>query len=95
MIRSEKMVLRRTEEVDRWLKEATKIYNQCLYYFRKEFFDARNEKRIPSYDTKKIYGLVKERDSWRESTLDYNVMQQVFKKVKETWFSFLKARKAY
>lgn len=95
MIRSEKMILKKTEEVDRWLQEATAIYNQCLYHFRQECFGARDEKRKPDYDTKKIYSLVKESEAWKTSTLDYNVMQQVFKKVKETWFSFLKAKKAY
>ena len=34
MIRSEKMILRLTDEINMWFDEATKIYDQALYYFR-------------------------------------------------------------
>lgn len=34
MIRSEKMVLKKTDEIEKWLSEATAIYNQVLYYLR-------------------------------------------------------------
>lgn len=40
MIRSEKMILRKTDEVKQWLDEATVIYNQALYYLRFEYFAA-------------------------------------------------------
>ena len=89
------MVLRMTDEMNRWFKEGTEIYDQCLYYFRQEFFRARDTKTKPDYDTRAIYNLVKDTSAWKNSSLDYNVRQQVFKKVKENWFSFLKARKAY
>ena len=36
MIRSEKMILKKTDEIGRWLIEATAIYNQTLYYIRQE-----------------------------------------------------------
>lgn len=34
MIRSEKMVLKKTVEIDKWLIYATAIYDQALYYLR-------------------------------------------------------------
>jgi len=40
MLRSEKMILSKTEEMARWLSDATAIYNQVLYYLRQEYFAA-------------------------------------------------------
>lgn len=40
MIRTEKMILRKTDEIANWLSEATAIYNQGLYFLRQEYFVA-------------------------------------------------------
>ena len=45
MIRSEKMILRKTNEIANWLSEGTAIYNQGLYFLRQEYFNAQREKR--------------------------------------------------
>ena len=72
MIRAEKMILRKTDEVSKWLSEATAIYNQALFYLRQEYFDAKKLKRKPEYLKIDLYKLVKETDSWKTSGLDIN-----------------------
>ena len=43
MVRAEKMILRKTDEIASWLSEAIAIYNQALYYLRQEYFNAQKE----------------------------------------------------
>ena len=57
MIRSEKMILRKTDEMANWLFEATAIYNQGLYFLRQEYFAAQKENRQPKYSNIKLYDL--------------------------------------
>ena len=49
MIRSEKMILRKTDEISNWLSEATAIYNQGLYFLRQEYFATQKENRQLKY----------------------------------------------
>lgn len=95
MIRAEKMILRKTNEVSKWLSEATAIYNQALFYLRQEYFDAKKLKRKPEYLKIDLYKLVKETDSWKTSDLDINAKQYVIRKVNDNWKSFYKACKSY
>ena len=95
MVRSEKMILRLTDEIDRWLDEATKIYDQALYFFRQDFFKARDEKVLCKHDFKKIYSLLKDSAVWKESSLDYNAKQYVLRKVQDNFKSFYSTLKAY
>ena len=95
MVRSEKMILAKTDEIVTWLSDATAIYNQCLYYFRQEYFGAKKENRKAEYSKIDSYRLVKESESWKNSTLDINAKQYVLRKVKDNWFSFYKACKSY
>ena len=89
MTRSEKMILKKTDEIDKWLNEATKIYDQALYHFRQEFFRARDNNDKPHYDIKTIYKSLKESNAWKESTLDYNAKQYIFRKVQKQLEIFL------
>lgn len=59
MIRSEKIILKKTDEIDKWLSQATVIYDQCLYYLRQEYFQAKKDGRKPDYTKIKLYELVK------------------------------------
>lgn len=95
MIRSEKMILKKTDEIDRWLSEATSIYDQALYYLRQEYFQAEKEGRKPDYKKIKLYDLVKDTEAWKSSNLDINAKQYVLRKVNDNWFSFYKAIKSY
>ncbi len=95
MIRSEKMILKKTDEIDKWLFEATSIYDQVLYYLRQEYFQAQKENRKPDYKKIKLYDLVKETDSWKKSNLDINAKQYILRKVNDNWNSFYKACKVY
>ena len=88
MIRSEKMILKKTDEIDKWLTEATSIYDQCLYYLRQEFFQAQKENRKPNYKNIKLYDLIKETNSWNNSNLDINAKQYIIRKVNDNWNSF-------
>lgn len=63
MIRSEKMVLKKTVEIDKWLIYATAIYDQALYYLRQEYFQAKKDSRKPDYKKIKLYDLVKETEA--------------------------------
>lgn len=80
MIRTEKMILRKTDEIANWLSEATAIYNQGLYFLRQEYFAAQKENRQPKYSDIKLYDLVKLTEVWKTSNLDINVKQICFKK---------------
>lgn len=95
MIRTEKMILRKTDEIANWLSEATAIYNQGLYFLRQEYFAAKKENRQPKYSDIKLYDLVKNIEAWKISTLDINVKQYVLRKVNDNWKSFYKAYKSY
>ena len=57
MVRTEKMILRKTDEIANWLSEATAIYNQGLYFLRQEYFAAQKENRQPKYSDIKLYDL--------------------------------------
>lgn len=95
MIRSEKIILQKTDEIDKWLSQATVIYDQCLYYLRQEYFQAKKDGRKPDYTKIKLYELVKETESWKNSDLDINAKQYVIRKVNDNWSSFYKSFKAY
>lgn len=95
MIRSEKIILNKTVEIDNWLSQATSIYDQALYYLRQEYFQAKKENRKPDYKKIKLYDLVKETEAWKSSSLDTNAKQYVLRKVSDNWSSFYKACKAY
>lgn len=95
MIRSEKMVLSKTEEMDKWLSQATAIYDQALYYLRQEFFRSERENTKPDYKNIKLYDLVKETEPWKTSDLDINAKQYVLMKVNDNWSSFYKACGSY
>lgn len=95
MIRSEKIILKKTDEIDKWLSQATLIYDQCLYYLRQEYFQSKKDGRRPDYTKIKLYDLVKETDAWKSSSLDFNAKQYVIRKVNDNWTSFYKAIKAY
>ena len=95
MIRTEKMILRKTDEIANWLSEATAIYNQGLYFLRQEYFNAQKENRQPKYSTIKLYDLVKYTEAWETSNLDINVKQYVLRKVNDNWKSFYNACKSY
>lgn len=95
MIRSEKMILRKTNEIANWLLEATAIYNQALYYLRQEYFESQKQNRKANYSKINLYKLVKETASWKSSNLDINAKQYVLRKVKDNWKSFYKACKSY
>ena len=77
MIRSEKMILKKTDEIDMWLSEATSIYDQALYYLRQEYFQAEKEDRKPDYKKIKLYDLVKDTEAWKSSNLDINAKQNM------------------
>lgn len=95
MIRSEKMILKKTDEIGQWLSDATAIYNQTLYYLRQEYFESQKQNRKPDYSKLDLYNLIKETDTWINSDLDYNVKQYVIRKVNDNWKSFYKACKSY
>lgn len=95
MIRSEKMILRKTDEVKQWLDEATVIYNQALYYLRFEYFAAQKEGRSSDFSKIDLYKTLKEMDVWKNTTLDVNAKQYVIRKVNDNWKSFYKACKSY
>lgn len=95
MIRTEKMILRKTDEIASWLSEATAIYNQGLYFLRQEYFEAQKENRQPKYSDIKLYDSVKYTEAWKKSNLDINVKQYVLRKVNDNWKSFYKACKSY
>ena len=95
MIRSEKMILKKTDKISRWLTEATAIYNQTLYYLRQESFTAKKENRKINYSKLDLYKLVKETSTWKLSDLDINAKQYVIRKVNDNWKSFCKACKEY
>ena len=95
MVRAEKMILRKTDEIASWLSEATAIYNQALYYLRQEYFNAQKEQRKPNYSNIDLYALLKQYDCWTLSTLDINCKQYVLRNVNANWKSFYRAIKAY
>ena len=81
MIHSEKMILRKTNEIDKWISQATSIYDQSLYYLRQEYFQAKKDNRKPDYKKIKLYELVKETTTWKNSDLDINAKQYIIRKV--------------
>ena len=89
MIRSEKMILKKTDEIANWLSEATAIYNQALYHLRQEFFNAKLHDRKPDYSKIDLYKIVKETESWRQSNLDINAKQYVLRKVNDSDYFIL------
>ena len=95
MIRSEKMILRKTDEISNWLSEATAIYNQGLYFLRQKYFANQKENRQLKYSNINLYDLVKYTEAWKNSNLDINVKQYVLRKVNDNWKSFCKACKSY
>ena len=95
MIRSEKIIVKKDEVIDKWLQQATAIYDQSLYYLRQEYFQAEKEHRKPDYKNIKLYDLVKETEVWKNSDLDSNAKQYVIRNVSDNWFSFYKTCKAY
>ena len=95
MIRSEKMILRETDEIAKWISDATAIYNQALYYLRQEYFDSQKNNQKPNYSKIDLYKLLKESDCWKTSDLDINAKQYVIRKVRDNWNSFYKACKTY
>ena len=95
MIRSEKMILRKTDEIAKWISDATAIYNQALYYLRQEYFDSQKNNQKPNYSKIDLYKLLKESDCWKTSDLDINAKQYVIRKVRDNWNSFYKACKTY
>ena len=95
MIRAEKMILRKTDEVARWFEESTAIYNQALYYLRQEFFSAKKENRTPDYSNINLYNLLKDNECWKTATIDHPSKSYVLRKVNDNWKSFYKACKAY
>lgn len=95
MIRSEKMILKKTCEIEKWLSDATAIYNQVLYYLRQEYFESQKQNRKPDYSKLNLYELVKETESWTSSNLDYNAKQYIIRKVNDNWRSFYRACKSY
>lgn len=95
MIRSEKMILKKTDEIGRWLSDATAIYNQTLYYLRQEYFESQKQNRKPDYSKLDLYNLIKKTDVWINSDLDYNAKQYVIRKVNDNWKSFYKACRSY
>ena len=95
MVRAEKMILRKTDEIASWLSEATAIYNQALYYLRQEYFNAQKEQRKPNYSKIDLYTLLKQHYCWTLSTLDINCKQYVLRNVNANWKSFYRAIKAY
>ena len=46
MIRSEKIILSKTDEIAKWISDSTAIYNQTLYYLRQEYFDSQKKKQM-------------------------------------------------
>lgn len=95
MIHSEKMILRKTNEIDKWISQATSIYDQSLYYLRQEYFQAKKDNRKPDYKKIKLYELVKETTTWKNSDLDINAKQYIIRKVNNNWTLFYKACKSY
>lgn len=55
MLRTEKMILKKTDEIDKWLSDATAIYDQALFYLRQEYFQAKKENKQPNYKKKSNY----------------------------------------
>jgi len=89
------MILRKTPEVAKWLEEVTAIYNQGLYYYRQELFQARKENRKPDYSKIKLYDILKDMDCWKLATVDHPSKTAALRKVKDNWTSFYRACKAY
>ena len=94
MIRSEKMILRKTDEIAKWLEDATAIYNQALYHLRQEYFDAQKQNRKTDFSKIDIYKIIKSYDCWNDSTLDYNAKQYVLRKVNDNWKSFFQSNQS-
>ena len=95
MLRTEKMILKKTDEIDKWLSDATAIYDQALFYLRQEYFQAKKENKQPNYKKIKLYDLAKTTESWKNSNLDINAKQYILRKVNNNWTSFHKALKSF
>lgn len=87
--------MERNKLLSQWFSEATEIYNQALFHLRQECFDARAEGRKPKLTSIDLYELLKLSDAWNNSVLDYNVRQQVLRKVGDNFKSFFQACKTY
>ena len=79
MLRTEKMILKKTDEIDKWLSDATAIYDQALFYLRQEYFQAKKENKQPNYKKIKLYDLAKTTESWKNSNLDINAKQYILR----------------
>lgn len=96
MIKTEKTIIRKDSVIEQWLKEATAIYNQCLYFLRQEYFAAKNENRSAKYKSvNELYNLLKDIDCWKNSNMDIVVKQSIIRQCHSNWFTAFKAFKKF
>ena len=96
MVKTEKIIIRKDLIIDKWLIEATSIYNQVLYFLRQEYFAARDENRQAKYKSvNEIYHLIKDIDCWKNSEMDIVVKQSIIRQCHSNWFATFKAFKKF
>ena len=96
MIKTEKIIVKEDQIIDKWLNEATAIYNQVLYFLRQEYFTARTENGSAKYKSvNEIYHLIKNIDCWKNSEMDIVVKQSIIRQCHSNWFATFKAFKKF
>ncbi|MEQ8996069.1 MAG: hypothetical protein RID53_06120, partial [Coleofasciculus sp. B1-GNL1-01] len=74
------------QEADKLAFKSKNLYNFSNYLCRQHFFETGNRYTLPT-----LYHLVKDSESYR--AMPTKVSKQIIKKLVETWFSFVEAKK--
>ncbi|MEQ8382846.1 MAG: transposase [Coleofasciculus sp. A1-SPW-01] len=73
-------------EADELAFKSKNLYNRANYLCRQHFFETGNRYTLPT-----LYHLVKDSESYR--AMPTKVSKQIIKKLVETWFSYVEAKK--
>lgn len=75
--------------------DATKVYNQTLYFLRQNYFENRKNSTTIYLSGKELEDRLKQTDSYKNSILDYNVKQYARTSATDSVSSFFKSLKRY
>ena len=76
-------------------EDATKVYNQSLYYLRQAYFETKKEGKIKTPSFEALYHTVKETEAYKNSILDTVVKQNQIKAACNNWKSFIRGIMSY
>lgn len=96
--RATKTVLPSNKTFDDMFRQNVSIYDQALYYLRQEYFRCRdlNWSEFPEYPSWfELCALVKEREAWKNSTLDINIKKQTINSALTNWDAWRASVKKY